>query len=71
MAVGSALGQFLGMPRGSVPNFAFLAVLTIGGAMVIMIVLGKIVEQFSPTPILDDESYDSGEWDYDDDGSNP
>jgi len=72
LAVGSALGQFLGLPRGSVPNFAFLAVLTIGGAMVVMIVLGKIVEQFSPSPIPDDESYDSGEWDYeDDDGSNP
>ncbi len=70
LAIGSALGQFLGLPRGSVPNFAFLAVLTIGGAMLVMIMLGKVVEQFSPTPLPRDESYDRGEWEYDD-GSNP
>ena len=33
LAVGSALGQFLGLPRGSVPNFAFIAVMTVTGSM--------------------------------------
>lgn len=70
LAVGSALGQFLGLARGSVPNFAFLAVITIGGALLIMIALGKIVEQFSPTLMLEDEPFDADEWEYDD-GSNP
>ncbi len=70
LAVGSALGHFLGLPRGSVPNFAFLAVMTIGGAMLIMIVLGKIVEKVSPTPILEDEPFDDDEWEYGD-GSDP
>ena len=70
LAVGSALGHFLGLPRGSVPNFAFLAVLTIGGSLLIMILLGKVVEQFSPTPMPEDELFDTDEWEYDD-GSNP
>jgi hypothetical protein len=57
LAVGSAMGQYLGLPRGSVPNFAFIAVMTVTGALLIMIVLSKLVEKFSPSPefAVDDE----------------
>lgn len=65
LAIGSSLGQFLGLARGSVPNFAFIAVLTIAGSLFIMIVLGKVVEKFSPTPVPEDEP-ESVEWEYDD-----
>ncbi len=66
LAVGSALGHFIGLPRGSVPNFAFLAVVTVAGALLIMVTLGKLVDQMSPMQFLEDDELDeSGEWEYD------
>ena len=71
LAVGSALGQFIGLPRGSVPNFAFIAVMTIAGSMLIMIMLGKVVERFSPIPLPEYEPETDDEWEYDDAGPLP
>ncbi len=66
LAVGSAVGQYIGLPRGSVPNFALIAVMTVAGSMVILITLGKLVERLSPAPLVE-EYDDAEEWDDDDD----
>jgi len=68
LSVGSSMGHFIGLPRGSVPNFAFLAVLTAIGSLLIMVVLGKLAERISPPQLVDDDELDeSGEWEYDED----
>ena len=65
LAAGSALGQYLGLPRGSVPNFALIAVMTVAGSMLILVMLGKMVERLSPTPLVD-ATLETDEWDEDD-----
>ncbi len=66
VSVGAALGHYIGLPRGSVPNFAFLAVVTVAGALLIMVMLGRLVDRMSPAQFIEDDEIDeSGEWDYD------
>ena len=66
LAVGSAMGHYIGLPRGSVPNFAFLAVMTVAGALVMMVMLGRLSDRMAPAHLSkDDELDDSGEWEYD------
>ena len=66
VSVGAAMGHYIGLARGSVPNFAFLAVLTVAGALLIMVMLGKLVDRMSPAQLVEDDELDeSGEWEYD------
>ncbi len=66
LAVGSAMGHFIGLPRGSAPNFAFLAVVTVCGALALMVMLGKLSDRIRPTQFEDDDELDEDdEWDYD------
>jgi len=66
LSIGSSMGHFIGLPRGSVPNFAFLAVVTAIGSLLIMVVLGKLAERMSPpAAFADEEPDDADEWEYD------
>jgi hypothetical protein len=66
LSIGSSMGHFIGLPRGSVPNFAFLAVLTAIGSLLVMVMLGKLAERMSPAQLVEDDDPDeSGEWEYD------
>jgi hypothetical protein len=49
LAVGSALGHVVGIPRGTSDAFAFLAVLTIVGSLACMVVIGKAIESLTGT----------------------
>lgn len=57
VAVGAALGQIVGLARGSMPAMIFIAVMSVFGAMVCMLVLGKLLERTSLGGRSDDGEY--------------
>ena len=45
LPVGAALGEVLGLARGGVASFAFITVMAVGGSLLFMVTIGKLVER--------------------------
>ncbi|MHC4775261.1 MAG: hypothetical protein ACYTBR_08345, partial [Planctomycetota bacterium] len=68
LAIGSALGQALGLARGAVAPFAFILVSTIIGTLACMLLIGRLLEGVTPAAYEDpeqDDPDDGDQWDAD------
>jgi hypothetical protein len=63
LAIGSALGQAIGLARGAVAPFAFTLVTTIVGTLACMLFLGWALERMTPAEYEDTEQYDGDDGD--------
>jgi len=63
LAIGSALGQTVGLARGAVAPFAFTFVTTIVGTLACMLLVGWTLEALNPAEYEDPEQHDGDDGD--------
>ncbi len=61
VSIGCAMGQIIGLARGQCSSFAFLALMAVGGSLIIMVLIGKLVERLGGASALEsavEDEYD-------------
>jgi threonine/homoserine/homoserine lactone efflux protein len=63
VAIGSALGQVVGLARGATAPFAFVFVTTVVGTLACMLLIGRSLERLTPQYYEEAEQDDEGDGD--------